>query len=131
LYFGLARFLARLNDAPEKDLPFEQARENFYAAASCGLEAELHWLGGGRVKARTLLLEEILPMARQGLRMLALDQNDIDTALDILEARITSGQTGAAWQRAYRKRHKADCLHLVVAYLEQQRSGVPVHEWDV
>lgn len=131
LYFGLVRFLARLNDAPEKGLPFEQARENFYAAASCGLKAELHWLGGGRVKARTLLLEEILPMARQGLRMLALDQNDIDTALDILQARITSGQTGAAWQRAYRKRHQADSLHLVVAYLEQQRSGAPVHEWDV
>jgi hypothetical protein len=131
LYFGLVRFLAGLSDAPEKDFPFEQARENFYAAASCGLEAEFHWLGGGRVNACTLLIEEILPMARHGLKTLALDQDDIDAALDILEARITSGQTGATWQRAYRKRHQADSLHLLAAYLEQQRSGAPVHQWDI
>ncbi|MGA7950080.1 MAG: glutamate--cysteine ligase [Thiobacillaceae bacterium] len=131
LYFGLVRFLAGLSDAPEEDFPFEHARANFYAAANCGLEAELHWLGGGQFQARTLLLEEILPMARQGLKTLTLDQNDIDTALDILQARITSGQTGAAWQRAYCRRHQADSLHLVVAYLERQRGGMPVHEWDI
>jgi hypothetical protein len=131
LYFGLVRFLAGLKDAPEKDFPFELARENFYAAAMCGLEADLHWMGGGQVKARTLLKEEILPMARHGLKTLMLDLTDIDNALEILEDRITSGQTGAAWQRAYRRRHKADSLHLVVAYLEQQRSGVPVHQWEI
>ncbi len=131
LYFGLVRFLAGLGNAPENAFPFELARENFYAAATCGMEAKLHWLGGGQIDARSLLLEEILPMARHGLKTLALDQNDTDTALEILDARITSGQTGAAWQRAYCKRHKADSLHLVVAYLEQQRSGVPVHQWDI
>lgn len=131
LYFGLVRFLARLSDAPERHFPFEQARENFYAAASCGLEAELHWLGAGQVQARTLLLEAILPMARHGLRTLALDQDDIYAALDILEARISSGQTGASWQRAYRRRHQADSLDLVAAYLEKQRSGMPVHQWEI
>ncbi len=131
LYFGLVSFLARLDDAPEGSFPFEQARENFYAAASCGLEAELHWLGSGQIEARTLLMEEILPMARHGLKALALDQNDVDAALEILHDRIASGQTGAAWQRSYRKRHHADSLHLVVAYLEQQRCGAPVHQWDI
>ena len=131
LYFGLVHALASRGVAPEADLPFELARENFYSAACCGLEAELHWLGGGHLQARSLLLEEILPMARHGLKMLKLDEDDIEAALDILEARIDSGQTGAAWQRAYRKRHRADSLQLVVAYLEQQRSGMPVHLWDI
>jgi hypothetical protein len=131
LYFGLVRSLAGLNNAPEDDLPFEKTRENFYNAARYGLDAELTWLGGIKTNVRTLLLEEILPMARLGLRKLTLDQTDIDDALEILEDRITSGQTGAAWQRAYRERHKTDCQHLVVAYLEQQRSGAPVHQWEV
>jgi hypothetical protein len=131
LYFGLVKFLAGLNDAPENHFPFEYAKENFYTAARHGLNAELNWLGGEKINARALLKEEILPMARHGLKTLSLDQNDIDNAMEILEGRILSGQTGAVWQRAYRERHRADCLHLVVAYLEQQRSGVPVHQWEL
>jgi hypothetical protein len=131
LYFGLVRFLAGLKEAPENNLPFERARENLYAAARDGLNAELNWLGGGKLNARSLLLEEILPMARHGLKTLALDQDDADDALEILEDRIRSGQTGSAWQRAYRERHQADNLNLVVAYLERQRSGVPAHQWEI
>jgi len=76
-------------------------------------------------------LEEILPMARQGLNMLNIDAGDIDFYTGIIKARILSGQTGAAWQRAYRQKNKADNLQLVAAYLERQRSGAPVHEWEI
>lgn len=131
LYFGLARFLASLSDAPEFTFGFNHARDNFYAAAREGLLARMTWLDGSHTEAKTLLLDEILPMARQGLRSLQIDAEEIEHYLGILHMRIRSGQTGAVWQRAYRNRHRADSLHLVAAYLERQRSGVPVHEWEL
>lgn len=131
LYFGLARFLAGLNDAPESRLSFEQARNNFYAAARDGLRAPMTWLDGNTTDARTLLLEEILPMSRHGLKTLNIDKTDINHYLGIIETRIQTGQTGAVWQRAYREKHQANSLHLVAAYLERQRSGAPVHEWEL
>ena len=83
------------------------------------------------MRAKTLLLEEILPMARQGLKSLNVDREDIDLYLDIMQARILTGQTGAVWQRAYRSKHRTNNFHLVAAYLERQRSGAPVHEWEL
>lgn len=131
LFFGLARFLASMSEAPESIFSFDKARDNFYLAARDGLHSQLVWLDGSTVDAQTLLLEEILPMARQGLGALGIGRGDIDQNLDILESRIKCGQTGAAWQRAYREKYHADCLHLVAAYLERQRSGAPVHEWTL
>lgn len=131
LYFGLARFLASLSDAPESRLSFKQARNNFYAAAREGLHAKMVWWDESSTDAKTLLLEEILPMARQGLKSLKIDKFDIDYHLGIIEMRVQSGQTGAVWQRAYREKHQADNLQLVAAYLERQSDGAPVHEWGI
>jgi len=131
IYFGVSRFLATLRDPPETMLSFENARTNFYNSARHGLHAKLTWLDGSVNQARTLLLEEVLPMARQGLKLLNIDADDIDFYIGIIKARIHSGQTGSAWQRAYRQKYNADNLHLVAAYLERQRSGAPVHEWHV
>jgi len=131
LYFGLARFLASLSLAPESTFGFDRARNNFYAAARDGLNARLTWLDGSTIDARTLLLEEILPMARHGLSTMEIDSDDIIHYLDIMESRIRNGQTGAVWQRTYRSKHRTDSLHLVAAYLERQRSGAPVHEWEI
>lgn len=131
LFFGVARYLSDLPDAPESVFSFDDARDNFYRAARRGLQSQLAWLDGSTVEARTLLLEEMIPMARQGLTALGIDKGDIDRNLGILECRIKCGQTGAAWQRAYRDKHQCDNLHLVAAYLERQRSNAPVHEWEV
>jgi hypothetical protein len=131
IYFGLSRFLATLRDPPEAVFGFEKARNNFYTAARYGLHANLTWIDGSVIDARTLLLDELLPMARQGLKMLDIDTDDIDFYLDLMKTRIHSGQTGSVWQRAYREKYNTDNLHLVAAYLERQRSCAPVHEWDI
>jgi hypothetical protein len=131
LFFGLARFLADMSEAPESVFSFDNARENFYSAARDGLQSKLIWLDGNTIEARTLLLEEILPMARYGLESLEIDCGDINKNLDIMESRVKSNQTGAVWQRNYREKHQSDNLHLVAAYLERQRSGAPVHEWSI
>jgi hypothetical protein len=126
LFYGLVHALAGAPAGP--DLSFAQSRANFYAAARDGLRAEVVW-HGKQVPLRQLLLTELLPLARQGLAILAIADADIAYYLGIIEARIASGQTGSRWQQAFVSRHGRDMQTLTLAYLERQRSGLPVHEW--
>ncbi len=129
LYFGLVHTLAAAEVAPETRLPFERARANFYSAARTGLAAPIEWLDGRVTDARSLLLEELLPACRAGLLGLGLEAEDFTRHLGILEARIDSRQTGAAWLRRRHLANGRDLGELTRAYLARQCSGLPVHEW--
>jgi len=131
LYLGLVHELAGARTPPEERLPFSLARENLYAAARRGLEAELTWLDGRPVSARALLLDCLLPMAAEGLTHLGLEGGEIDDYLGIIRERLRTGQHGTAWQREYFRCRGRDVFALTAAYLERQRSGLPVHEWEI
>ncbi|WP_363349211.1 hypothetical protein [Methylocystis echinoides] len=129
LYLGLARALAVQGDNGTGGLSFEEARRNFYTAARHGLDAVLTWPGEGEIGADRLLTERLLPLARQGLDDLGV--TDPRGYLDVIEARVRSGQTGAAWQRKALDACDGDLYAMMAAYCEGQRSGAPVHEWDL
>jgi hypothetical protein len=129
LYFGLVHHFAGCARAPETRLPFERARENLYRAAREGLASQLTWLDGTETDARTLLLDALLPVARIGLSGLGLEAAEIDRYLGLIESRVRSGQTGAAWLRRHHDATGCDFARLTSAYLAHQRSGAPVHEW--
>jgi gamma-glutamyl:cysteine ligase YbdK (ATP-grasp superfamily) len=131
VYIGASRFLAGLQRPPEEDLPFDTARENFYAAARDGIAARVRWLDGRQIDARSLLLDEILHMARQGLLLLGVDEDDIDDYIGIAEMRVRTGQNGTAWQRAWVAAHGRDFFRMIAQYLAHQHVGNPVHEWPV
>jgi hypothetical protein len=130
LYFGLSHTLATLPRAPEASLDFEAARDNFYQAARHGLDARLLWLDGRTHAARDLLWDTCLPMARVGLRSFGLRAGEAERYLDVLSARIDSGQTGAAWLLRDFERMHGDVGRLMAHYLENQHTGAPVHEWN-
>ncbi|GMQ88677.1 MAG: glutamate-cysteine ligase family protein [Gammaproteobacteria bacterium] len=129
-FYGLVHALAMHDVAPEIKLPFAVARDNFYAAARDGLDAQITWLDGRKLPVQTLLLDQLIPMARYGLGLLDIDQQDRDLYLGIVKDRIRNACTGASWQRAYVARHASDMPALTEAYYKRQQSGVPVHEWD-
>jgi hypothetical protein len=131
LYFGLVHALARQPHAVELDLPFAAARANFYAAARQGLQAELTWLDGRRYVARGLILDAALPLARQGLQDFGLPDAEIEHYLGVVEARVRSGQTGSAWQLQRLAQVNGDVHRMMDDYLDNQRSGAPVHEWNL
>ena len=131
LFFGLAKYYAHRQPSPESELPFEQARRNFYEAARLGLDAEVVWLSGDKLPVRKLLSEELVPQAREGLDSLRLDEGDIDYYLGIIAKRLRQGQNGTAWQRAYVASRGGDMVALTRAYINNQRSGTPVSEWKV
>lgn len=131
LFFGLAQYYAHRQPPPESELSFEHARRNFYEAARLGLDAEVLWLSGDKVPVRELLTEELVPRAREGLDSLRLDEGDIDGYLGIIAERLRRGQNGTVWQRAYVATHGTDMTALTRAYINNQRRGTPVSEWNV
>lgn len=130
-FYGLCSALATRPVAPETCLPFATARDNFYEAARRGLDSVVNWDDGRRWPMVQLLQKELLPMARRGLEDLGVEEKLIAKHLDLVEARIASGQNGTAWQRKFVDRYGRDMQALTRAYQERQRDDEPVHIWDV
>lgn len=112
-------------------LPFATARDNFYAAARYGLKSRLHWQDEQPQPARQLILHHLLPYAADGLDRLGIDGTERDHLLGIVAARVQLGQTGSIWQQRWVERHGRDMKGLTRAYLNWQRTGLPVHNWGV
>lgn len=131
LYYGLIHGLAKHPDDLLRQISFEQACANFYAAAKDGLCAKVHWRHNKTINVSDLLINELIPLARQGLAELAICQADIDDYLGVIAARARTGQNGAAWQRNYAAANGYDMVQLTAAYRDNQRTGKPVHEWPM
>jgi hypothetical protein len=131
LFFGLMKHLVDSRKAPEQQLDFVTARDNFLSAARHGLEGHVRWFDGARGTVQSLVLEHLLPMARHGLELLEIREADIERYLGIIRDRARTNRTGAAWQRAYVARHGPDMAALTEAYRQLQQGGAPVHEWEI
>ncbi len=130
LFCGLVEFFSGTEVAPELQLPFPVARDNFYACARAGLDAQVAWLDGRRGAVLDLLLDRLLPAAHRGLEALDITEDERTTWLAVIEGRLCNRCNGAAWQRAWVARHGPDMQGLTLAYRERQDSGLPVHQWD-
>ena len=134
-FVGLMIALPKVYGPIEKRLSFDDAKENFFAAARHGLNAQLKWLDGGSSSASSLILNQLVPLARAGLKESNIDSSDIDQYLGVLEDRVASGQTGAQWmlkslasltvQEPTERRART----LTSTILERQKENRPVHEW--
>jgi hypothetical protein len=140
LYFGLLNILANAERPVWEEMSFEAAKDNFYTAAKYGLEARLYWPGvGADIPVRELLLRHLIPLARDGLRDWAINQDDADHYLGIIEARSVTGRNGATWQIATHRALVERCgldrskaaQELVRRYSLWSRSGAPVHAWPI
>ena len=118
-------------------MAFDDAKSNFFRAARHGLDAHFQWVDGESHSAASLILNTLLPSAREGLRSAKVDENDIEKYLGIIEERTRCRQTGARWiikslaampdapSRDVRQRR------LTSAMLECQKQERPIHEWPV
>ncbi len=136
-WFGLMSSLSRKHPDITKVMEFDTAKKNFIDAARNGLTAQLTWLDGKSVPARELVLEELLPVAREGLAIAHIDAADIDRFLDVIEERVRTGRTGSQWlldslasmDGAAKVAEKMSAL--TGATLERQKDGRPVHTWKL
>lgn len=130
LYFGAVHMLSRELDDAETALPFAVARENFYEAARRGFDAEIHWLDSPSKRPVREVLTGLVSLAAAGLAEQGMDDDLVEHYLDIIGCRLASGRNGAEWQLAHFNRY-GDLHKLTAAYVENQRTGRPVHEWPL
>lgn len=130
-YYGLAHALAQDKNGIETQLSFATAKDNFYKAARQGLQARLKWINDETVSLKKLILNTLLPMAREGLQALNIDAGDRDRYLDIIRERTAGGQTGAYWQIEFANRTGRDMCLLTETYLKYQMGNQPVHTWEL
>jgi CBS domain-containing protein/gamma-glutamyl:cysteine ligase YbdK (ATP-grasp superfamily) len=120
-----------------KRMAFDDAKLNFFRAARHGLDAHFHWLDGASHSASTLILDQLLPLAREGLNSSHVAAEDIDKYLDIIEERVQSGQTGARWMMKSLSATGASALkdatqrRLTTEILNNQKRNEPVHCWPI
>jgi CBS domain-containing protein/gamma-glutamylcysteine synthetase len=134
-FYGLMTALPGECGEIEKLMTFDDAKNNFFAAARHSLKAQLTWVDGRDYSASTLILDRLLPAAREGLKQAGVDAEDRDRYLDVIEERVERDQTGAQWSlrslAAMDGRGARETRHRVLteAMLEQQQSGEPVSRW--
>jgi CBS domain-containing protein len=84
-----------------------------------------------------LIIDHLLPLARQGLANAEVDTADIDLYLGVIEERVRCGQTGAQWvlqsMAAMGDLGPKDARHriLTATMLKRQKEELPVHRWPL
>ena len=122
---------------PRKLIPFDTIKNNFYNSARYGLDSQIGWLDGKCRPAAELILNELLPLARQGLKESDIDEADIKRYLEVIEERVGERKTGATWmltslaQMDPRAKQNVRMRSLTAAMKANQESGVPMHKWKL
>lgn len=121
-YTGLIYYYLEKEPNIIEEIPFDDARANFFRAVKEGLDADVVWKGE-KIPIQKLILEDLLSKAKEGLILRGLDEDDINKYLSVIEKRVESKQNGAEWQRSYVSCHGANMNKMTQAYLRNQISG--------
>jgi len=118
----VAAFAGLLNgmtatDHPVADLPWERARENFYAAAADGLAADLAWItaDGTETTDTDELYADLFAVAAVGLERAGFDPKTVAAYLRPLRARVEARTSPAGWKRDRLRAHADDGASLSTA----------------
>lgn len=118
-------------------MAFDLAQSNFINAAKMGLDTKFDWLNGQNINAQDLILEELLPMAREGLAGAGVNEDDRTKYLDIIEERVKLRRTGSLWLfESFNKllndytRFEA-AVTLTAGMIRRQKKDRPIHTWEL
>lgn len=138
-----AFFLGLMNSLPEefgdvtKLISFDDAKNNFFNAGRYGLGGQIRGLDGKSRRIGTLIIDEFLPRAQEGLRKAGIDKNDADRLLEIIRVRVSTEKSGSCWMidslAAMDKTAKPNVKmrSLTAAMKKHQEGGKPIHEWPL
>lgn len=137
LWLGAMIALGNSTDDITKNLSFADVRDNFMKSSRTGLDSTFTWFGDKKISARDMILEELLPLAKEGLKQRKVKKQDIDRYMGIIEERAKSHATGARWLlRSYTKLVEDlttdESLTLITSkIIENQQKNLPVHTWEM
>jgi CBS domain-containing protein len=135
--FWLGAMVAMADHYPDvtKHIDFADSRDNFLKSAKFGIDTTFTWMKDKKVSAPELILKELLPLAKEGLKKQKVKSADISKYLDIIEARAKEHKTGARWAlRAFTSLKKQvtndeAVTAVTAAMLKNQQENKPVHTW--
>jgi hypothetical protein len=113
VFAGLMESLTR-REHPVRNLDWEQAEENFYAAARDGLQADLTWIttDGEETTAIDEICGECFEHARDGLELRGLSTEDARRYIRPLRERLDRRTTPARWKHDHVKESIRDNVPL-------------------
>ena len=120
-----------------KYMEFDVAKNNFLKASVHGLDTKLFWIDGKSYAAGDLIIKELLPIARKGLKQHKVDKEEIDEYLGVIEDRVREVRTGSYWQlksfnKLTKKANKEEALAAITAAtIQNQKDNTPVHKWNL
>jgi gamma-glutamyl:cysteine ligase YbdK (ATP-grasp superfamily) len=129
-YYGLVHYYATADEPPEHSILFADAKNDFYRSAQLGLKHKTSWLNHKNDTLQNIILDKLLDQAEIGLYRLGISQQDAKRYLSIIEQRVEQNKTGSQWQLNFLNAHQDDRAQLTLNYLDNQKTGQPVHEWD-
>ena len=136
-FAGLMLALPETYGPIAKRMAFDDAKSNFFRAARHGLDAHFHWIDGHSHSAGSLILEQLLPLARQGLASSNVAGEELDKYLGIIEERARSRQTGARWimksltSLGGVASKDVTQRKLATEMLANQKLGRAIHDWPI
>lgn len=136
-FIGLMTALPKIYGDVIEKMSFDDAKDNFFSAARFGLKSQFVWLDGRGYRAKRLILDELLPIARQGLEEFEIDAEDIDRYLGVIKERAEIQRTSSGWMlESLSKMDGSVKLSVRIRELtaqmkENQRSGQPMHTWPL
>jgi CBS domain-containing protein len=136
-FYGMMAGMTEKIEDIRDHLTFSDVKSNFLAAARDGIRAQMNWFNDTHLPAKELVLEQLLPLAREGLQEAGIDQDDIDRYLGVVHDRVTMRRTGSRWALESLENMKdmgtedqrLRCI--VSSMVEQQSSGQPISDWDL
>jgi CBS domain-containing protein/gamma-glutamylcysteine synthetase len=136
-FFGMMSKLSNAVDDIRNHLNFADVKSNFMSAARDGLRAQQVWFDERQMPAQQLILEELLPLADEGLRGAGIDSDDIERYLGVIERRVSSRQTGSRWQlQSLEKMGDRGSMHerlraLTAGMVRNQQTDDTVADWEL
>ncbi len=136
-WFGLMSHIPEPYKSVKDNFEFDDAKSNLLSAVRHGADIQIKWMNGKKYLIKDIVLNELLPIAREGLKNFSIHSQDIDKYLGIIEDRVKSGQTGASWvlksyDRLKKEGSKDEALVAITAAMHyRQLDGVPVHNWEL
>lgn len=118
-----------------KEMDFDNARMNFFAASKLGLDTKFVWTKDRKITAIDLIKDELIPIAKNGLQKANIHSSDIDTYLGVIEERVKTAQTGSHWVvKSYgnliKEGNREQALSTITnKMIKNQKKGEPVHKW--
>ncbi len=127
----------RLDDITKK-ISYADIRDNFAKSSRYGIDSKFTWFKDKKISAEDLILKELIPLAREGLKANKVATADIDKYLGIIKERAKGHTNGARWQlRAYTKligeTTRDEALTCLTASIikNQNEKDMPIHKWKM